>query len=97
MTPKPKFMPEPRGWNKTQVAARLGISPSRFSELAIELLRAGFPQPDPITGKTDGDAVNAWMDSRSPVLASRSTANSDRLDAEIEAWAEGLKKLREES
>lgn len=71
MSQKPKYTPEPRGWTQVQVAARLGVSMSWFSEKKIELQRAGMPQPDPITGRTDGDAVNAWMDQRSPLLADK--------------------------
>lgn len=85
MSAKPKYTPEPRGWTQVQVAARLGVSLSWFCEKKIELQRAGLPQPDPITGRTDGDAVNAWMDSRSPILADRakgaakSTLSEDRV------------------
>lgn len=58
-TPKPKFTPKPRYWTDAQVAARLNMSVSYFSEHKLRLYRAGMPQPDELFGgKTDAKALD---------------------------------------
>lgn len=61
-------LPAKRGWTLGQVARRLGVSASRFSEIREALYRAGLPRPDPITGKTDKKAVERYMDQRSGLV-----------------------------
>jgi transcriptional regulator with XRE-family HTH domain len=68
MSAKPKFMPEPRGWTQEQVATRLGVSLSWFSENRETLYSAGLPRADKLTGRTDSKAVERWMDLRSGLI-----------------------------
>lgn len=73
---KVKFMPEPRGWTQVQVCARLGLSLSRFQEVKKQLKDEGMPQPDPITGRTDANALEAWMDRRSGLVSPANDAEA---------------------
>jgi hypothetical protein len=67
--PKPKPLIEPRGWTVAQVAARLGVSASWFSEHREDLYINGFPRPDALTNRTDSRAVERWLDMRSGLAA----------------------------
>ena len=64
---KPKFMPEPRGWNDKQVCARLNKGPDWLKTHLPELEATGFPPPDPITGDRDAKAIELWWDRRSGI------------------------------
>lgn len=77
--PKPKWDPDRRGWTQRQVAIRLGLTEPRFCELKQALYEAGLPRPDPLTGRTDGAAVDHWMNVRSGLIDrfSESSADSD--------------------
>ena len=67
--PKAKFTPKPRYWTDAQVAARLNMSVSYFSEHKLQLYRAGMPQPDELFGgKTDAKALEAWCNRRSGLI-----------------------------
>jgi predicted DNA-binding transcriptional regulator AlpA len=48
--------------NRAEVAAYLGKSVSWLTYHGEELLEAGFPQPLPIVGGYDKQAVDNWLD-----------------------------------
>ena len=64
---RPKFTPIPRVWSEFQLACRLGKSQPWLKSNRDRLEAEGFPQPDPLLGGTDADAVEAWMDRRSGI------------------------------
>lgn len=64
-SPKPQFMPEPRIWSQSQVAAWFGRGLQWLRDRRIRLEAAGFPAPDDLLGGTDADAAKAWLDARS--------------------------------
>lgn len=65
---KPSFTPEPRIWNKYQVAASFGRGEEWFAARRPELEKAGFPKYDALREGWDRDAVMTWHDRRSGLL-----------------------------
>src|ERR1700734_2184264 len=47
-----------------KAARRLHVPPARFNELLLNLIKRGFPEPDPDTGMFDLDAIDLWRKSR---------------------------------
>jgi len=73
---KPRYMPPPRYWNKTQVAAYFGKCDDWFGKAKREELEAkGFPHYDALIGGWDSVAIKAWDDRRNG-LASVAKVNS---------------------
>lgn len=81
---KPTFRPTPRGWDTSQVCAWLGVSASWLRQNREALHRNGMPRPDPLTHRTDAQALEAWMNRRSGLLDHTPKHPSDT-DASVEA------------
>ena len=62
---KRPFVPLPRVWSPSQVAAWFGRGEQWFRDHRPGLEAAGFPAPDELLGGTDADAAKAWLDARS--------------------------------
>ncbi len=62
---RPKFNLPPRGLIDHETAGYIGLGPSEYSRMLPQLEAEGFPKLDPITGRRDRKAVDAWMDARS--------------------------------
>jgi hypothetical protein len=60
----------------SKAARRLGLTLSAFSDKLPELVRAGLPQANPVTGYYDLKAMDLWMD-RASGLLSPSTGEAD--------------------
>jgi len=67
--PKPQFVPEPRIWSLTQIAAWFGRKDQWLRDRLPRLKAAGFPAHDDLLGGTDADAAKAWLDARSGLSA----------------------------
>lgn len=68
---KPKYLPKPRYWTDTQVAARLNCSISHFAKKKEKFYLDGMPKPDPLhDNKTDSKALERWCDRRSGLIVS---------------------------
>ena len=65
---RPKFNDTPRGLIDYESAGYLGLGPTDFSRVLPQLEAEGFPKPDPVTGRRDRKAVDAWMDARSGLV-----------------------------
>lgn len=48
----------------TTAARRLGLELEEFKLKLIDLMRRGFPGPDPTTGNYDLDAIDVWRKGR---------------------------------
>ena len=81
---KMKFKPAPRGWDTIQVCAWLGVSVSWLRLHKEALRRAGMPQSDPLTNRTDAQALEAWMNRRSGLL-DLTPVHPSNTDASVEA------------
>ncbi len=62
---RPRFDLPPRGLIDYETAGYIGLGQSEFSRVLPQLEAEGFPKPDPVTGRRDRKAVDAWMDARS--------------------------------
>ncbi|WP_169193723.1 hypothetical protein [Devosia sp. MC1541] len=51
-----------------KAAHRIGVTEMRFKEFYAELLKYGFPLPDPVTGNFDLDAIDRYIAKRNPKL-----------------------------
>lgn len=60
-----------------------GWSPSRFSERKADLIKGGFPAPDPLVGKWLREDVNAWCRKRRRIHDTGDTAGQDGGAAKI--------------
>jgi hypothetical protein len=89
--PMPKRFQIVQGDASEKAAAqRMGMTLDAFRIALPNLIARGFPKPDPDTGNSDLDAIDAWRKSRHPHLnAGRaefgvrdaSTVVSDRIEA----------------
>lgn len=71
MTPRPseiRHRVDPADVTSAKAARRLSLTETRFQELLPELIKRGFPAPDPTTGMYDLDAIDLWRRSRHPRL-----------------------------
>ena len=66
---KRPFVPQPRVWSPSQVAAWFGRGEQWFRDHRPGLEAAGFPARDDLLGGWDANACKVWMDSRSELLA----------------------------
>ena len=55
---------EPGDISARLAAERMGLSEAAFREALSELLKRGFPQPDPTTGNFDFQAIEQWRRQR---------------------------------
>ena len=62
---RPKFSLLPRGLIDHESAGYLGLGMTEFSRKLPQLEAEGFPKPDPVTGRRDRKAIDAWLDARS--------------------------------
>ncbi len=62
---RPKFNDPPRGLIDYESAGYIGLGQSEFSRVLPQLEAEGFPKPDPVTGRRDRKAIDAWLDARS--------------------------------
>lgn len=60
----PAFVPA--NW----VAERLGMHPDTFRRIRPRLVKAGFPEPDPLLSRYLVDDVEAWIQKRRKVASS---------------------------
>lgn len=67
-TEEPPLIPEPRGWTAFQVATYLGVSESFLCDEAKRLVDAGFPTPNPPTGRYDRRAIDGRLDRQSGLV-----------------------------
>lgn len=51
-----------------KAARKLGLSEAAFLDALDDLIKRGFPQADPTTGRYDLKAIEAWQDARFPHL-----------------------------
>lgn len=58
------FRPESSFGSKAWVAARLGMNTETFRRYRPRLMRAGFPEPNPILGTYHKADVDAWIEGR---------------------------------
>lgn len=62
---RPRFDALPRGLTDAEWVGYLGRGTSWLnSQRRNQLYDLGFPRPDPITGRTDRLAIDAWLDRR---------------------------------
>ena len=59
-----RFRVDPRDVPAEKAARRLHLTPGEFAAKLPELLRRGFPAPDPTTGMFDLAAIDQWMTAR---------------------------------
>jgi hypothetical protein len=59
-----RYRVDPRDVPPEKTARRLHLTLIRFNELLPNLIKRGFPEPDPDTGMFDLDAVDLWRESR---------------------------------
>jgi hypothetical protein len=57
---RPSFSPDTGDVPAGAAARRLGISEAAFREKLPQLLAAGFPPANPITGNWSVEAIDAW-------------------------------------
>ncbi len=66
---KQPFVPLPRVWSHSQVAAWFGRGEQWLRDRLPKLEAAGFPPHDDLLGGRDADACKMWLDARSGLLA----------------------------
>ncbi|MEM8636136.1 MAG: hypothetical protein AAGF33_14275 [Pseudomonadota bacterium] len=62
--PRPLAIPEIGDVSAKHVAQRMGVSVDEFGEMLPDLLKRGFPDPDPTTGNWGIEAVDKWRQLR---------------------------------
>jgi hypothetical protein len=62
--PDIRYRVDPGDVPADKAARRLHLTPERFVELLPDLLKRGFPAPDPTTGMHDLDAIDLWRKGR---------------------------------
>ena len=66
-----------RGATAFEIATYLGLTETALSEKLDELAAAGFPFPDPLTGRYDVKAIDLWLDCRSGIAESVGALGAD--------------------
>ena len=59
-----RYRVDPRDVPPEKAARRLHLTLACFNELLPNLIKRGFPEPDPDTGMFDLDAIDLWRRSR---------------------------------
>jgi hypothetical protein len=59
-----RYRVDPRDVPPEKAARRLHLTLARFNELLPNLIKRGFPKPDPDTAMFDLDAIDLWRKSR---------------------------------
>ena len=79
---RPRFDLPPRGLIDHETASYIGLGMTEFSRKLPQLEAEGFPKPDPVTGRRDRKAIDAWLDARSGLIGeSYDGGLSQRLEA----------------
>jgi len=84
-TSKFQFQPEPRLFNASQVASRLGKGETWLYDHLAQLTAQGFPARDPLLGGWDAMAIERWWDKRSEIVEP-DAANDNAIDELMEKW-----------
>lgn len=63
-----RFHVQPRCVPPAKAAYRIGVTEMHFNEIYADLLKNGFPLPDPVTGNFDLDAIDRYIAKRNPKL-----------------------------
>ena len=80
-----QFQPEPRLFNASQVASRLGKGESWLYDHLAQLSAQGFPARDPLLGGWDAVAIERWWDKRSE-MSEPEAANDNVFKEWMENW-----------
>ena len=80
-----QFQPEPRLFNASQVASRLGKGETWLYDHLAQLTAQGFPARDPLLGGWDAMAIERWWDKRSEIVEP-DAANDNAIDELMEKW-----------
>jgi hypothetical protein len=75
-----RYRVDPRDVPPEKAARRLHLTLTRFNELLPNLIKRGFPEPDPDTGMFDLDAIDLWRKSRHRSAQSLALAEPNILD-----------------
>jgi len=59
-----RYRVDPRDVPPEKAARRLHLTLACFNELLPNLIKRGFPEPDPDTGMFDLDAIDLWRKNR---------------------------------
>lgn len=74
-----RFPVDPRDVPPEKAARRLHLTLSQFEKVLPQLLKRGFPPPDPDTGNFDLKIIDLWMDGRTTVVATASPRGTREL------------------
>jgi hypothetical protein len=74
-----RFTVEPRDVPPTKAARRLHLTLEEFRAKLPELLKRGFPAPDPTTGNYYLPAIDRWMAARTGLTSPDEPPNHDDL------------------
>jgi len=80
-----QFQPEPRLFNASQVASRLGKGETWLYDHLAQLSAQGFPARDPLLGGWDAVAIERWWDKRSE-MSEPKAANDNFWEDWRENW-----------
>ena len=87
-----QFQPEPRLFNASQVASRLGKGLTWFYDHLSHLSAQGFPNRDPFFGGWDAKAIERWLDKRGEI-EEPDAANDNPYDEWMEKLRNGKIKI----
>jgi hypothetical protein len=73
-----RFRVDPADVPADKAARRLHLTIERFNEVLPNLLKRGFPAPDPDTGMFDLEAIDLWRRSRHGLASPGQTAQPSR-------------------
>jgi len=71
---------EPRDIPPVKAARRLHLTMEKFWEVLPELIKRGFPRPDPTTGNFFLPAIDKWMESRGDKITGKPDAEAIMLE-----------------
>ena len=77
MSERLRYRVDPGDVPSAKIARRLHLSEAEFQAKLPDLIKRGFPEPDPTTGMYDLDAVDAWRRARYPRLLLTQTPKRD--------------------
>jgi hypothetical protein len=86
---KIRYPVEPRDIPAAKAARRLHLTLEEFRDKLPELLKRGFPKPDPTTGMFFLPAIDKWMEERYGLTSQRETRDAFEIDQRLaRAWGE---------
>jgi hypothetical protein len=84
---KIRYPVEPRDIPASKAARRLHLSLDEFRNKLPQLLKRGFPAPDPTTGMFFLPAIDKWMESRHELTTGQENCDDSEIDRRLErAW-----------